>query len=212
MGKQYGHFTLEERCTIAQLQQAGQSIRQIATALDRSPSSVSRELKRNQGARLATSRPMPKSRPVPAAGRARAWIAIQAARLVLDGLRARLVARADRRLARAQKADRRQHETIYRFIYAQIRRTNDGAWRNYLPRAKYKRGWRASEAAPPPASSKPCSHRSAPRAVDSAAPTAIGKADLMLFAAPGQAILVAHERKSRLLLLPSNLASCPSHR
>jgi IS30 family transposase len=38
MGKQYGHFTLEERCTIARLQQAGQSIRQIATALDRSPS------------------------------------------------------------------------------------------------------------------------------------------------------------------------------
>ena len=35
------------------------------------------------------------------------------------------------------------HETIYRFIYAQIRRTNDGAWRHYLPRAKYKRGWRA---------------------------------------------------------------------
>jgi len=38
MGKQYGHFTLEERCTIDRLQQAGQSIRQIATALDRSPS------------------------------------------------------------------------------------------------------------------------------------------------------------------------------
>ncbi|HSH99782.1 MAG TPA: helix-turn-helix domain-containing protein, partial [Reyranella sp.] len=46
MGRQYGHLTLEERCTIAQLQQAGQSKRQIAAALDRSPSSISRELKR----------------------------------------------------------------------------------------------------------------------------------------------------------------------
>ena len=33
-------------------------------------------------------------------------------------------------------------ESIYRFIYAQIRRTNDTDWRNYLPRRKYKRGYR----------------------------------------------------------------------
>src|SRR5882672_1931409 len=52
MGKIYGQFTLDERCTIAQLRQAGQSIRQIAAALDRSPSSISRELKRNHGAQV----------------------------------------------------------------------------------------------------------------------------------------------------------------
>src|SRR5258707_1302708 len=52
MGKQYEHFSLEERCTIARLQQAGQSIRQIATALDRSPSSVCRELRRNHGSQV----------------------------------------------------------------------------------------------------------------------------------------------------------------
>jgi transposase, IS30 family len=33
-------------------------------------------------------------------------------------------------------------ESIYRFIYAQIRRTDDTDWRNYLPRRKYKRGYR----------------------------------------------------------------------
>jgi hypothetical protein len=45
----------------------------------------------------------------------------------------------------------RQHlgwgETIYRFIYAQITRHNDFSWRHYLPRAKSRRGWRASKAA-----------------------------------------------------------------
>ncbi|WP_366526805.1 helix-turn-helix domain-containing protein [Enhydrobacter sp.] len=35
MGRHYSHLTLEERCTIAQLRQAGQSVGQIAAALDR---------------------------------------------------------------------------------------------------------------------------------------------------------------------------------
>src|SRR5258708_16041159 len=52
MGELYDHFTLDERCTMAQLRQAGQSLRQIAATLDRSPSSVSRELKRNHGAHV----------------------------------------------------------------------------------------------------------------------------------------------------------------
>ncbi len=43
----YRQLTLEERCSIARLREAGQSIRQIAAALDREPSTVSRELKRN---------------------------------------------------------------------------------------------------------------------------------------------------------------------
>ncbi len=34
------------------------------------------------------------------------------------------------------------HESIYRFIYAQIARTKDYRWRLYLPRAKSKRGYR----------------------------------------------------------------------
>jgi len=45
----YGHLSLEERCTIAQLHEAGQSCRAIAAALDRAASTVSRELKRNRG-------------------------------------------------------------------------------------------------------------------------------------------------------------------
>ena len=52
MGEQYGQLSLEERCKIAELQQAGHSIRQIASALDRAPSSISRELKRNRGKQI----------------------------------------------------------------------------------------------------------------------------------------------------------------
>ena len=47
--KKYRHFSIEERCEIARRRDAGQSVRKIATALDRSPSSVARELKRNGG-------------------------------------------------------------------------------------------------------------------------------------------------------------------
>jgi IS30 family transposase len=49
MGCRYQQLDLEERCTIARLREGGQSIRKIAAALDRSPSSISRELKRNTG-------------------------------------------------------------------------------------------------------------------------------------------------------------------
>ena len=49
MGRSYGQLSLEDRCAIAELQKTGQSIRQIAAALDRAPSTIARELKRNRG-------------------------------------------------------------------------------------------------------------------------------------------------------------------
>ncbi len=52
MAQQYDHLTLEERCAIARLHEDGQSLRQIAAALDRSPSTISRELKRNRGTKI----------------------------------------------------------------------------------------------------------------------------------------------------------------
>jgi IS30 family transposase len=47
MGRTYRQLSLEDRCEIARLQANGRSIRQIAAALDRPPSTVARELKRN---------------------------------------------------------------------------------------------------------------------------------------------------------------------
>lgn len=50
MGRNYKQFSLEERGEIARLRADGQSLRQIATNLGRTASSVLRELKRNSGA------------------------------------------------------------------------------------------------------------------------------------------------------------------
>src|SRR5260370_39977799 len=47
MGKCYGQLSLEERVEMYRLHAGGTSQNQIASALDRSPSTISRELKRN---------------------------------------------------------------------------------------------------------------------------------------------------------------------
>ena len=144
MGDCYGQLSLEERCKIAELHQAGHSLRQIAAALDRSPSSVSRELKRNRGAQVGYKAVYAQEQAA-----ARRWKGSRLERnaelrdLVLDRLsRGWSPEQIAGRLDRAKAAARISHESIYRFIYDQIRRTNDGSWRLYLPRAKYKRGRR----------------------------------------------------------------------
>src|SRR3954471_8685712 len=144
MGDRYGQLSLEERCTIARLREAGQSIRKIAAALDRSASSVSRELKRNSGRHVGYRPGYAQEQ-----SRARRWSGSRLDRD--DDLRDLVLGRLGAGWSPEQGAGRvaRQsghaiisYETIYRFIYAQLRRTNDGAWRLYLPRAKAKRGRR----------------------------------------------------------------------
>ena len=52
MGQNYGQLSLEQRCTIARHRQAGKTIRQMAAAMDRAPSTIMRELKRNRGSQV----------------------------------------------------------------------------------------------------------------------------------------------------------------
>src|SRR5882762_4392728 len=47
MGQCYGQLSLEERVEIYRLHAAGRSQNEIASALDRAPSTISRELRRN---------------------------------------------------------------------------------------------------------------------------------------------------------------------
>ena len=49
MGTKYTQLSIEDRCRIAGLQEQGRSIRQIAAALDRAPSTIAREIGRNRG-------------------------------------------------------------------------------------------------------------------------------------------------------------------
>ena len=144
MGDQYRQLTLEERCAIARLREAGQSLNQIAAGLDRSTSTISRELKRNSGRQVGY-------RPLYAQEQAwaRRWSGSRLERdeqlrgAVLERLRAGWSPeQVSGRLALEAGHPVISHESIYRFIYAQIRRTNEGGWRHYLPRAKAKRGYR----------------------------------------------------------------------
>src|SRR5712691_699694 len=204
MGEHYEHLSLEERCQIAQLRGDRQSIRQIAAALDRPPSTISRELKRNSGVQIGY-------RPAYAQeqARARRWTGSRLERddelrtLVLDGLaRGWSPEQVAGRLVRQRAAAVISHESIYRFIYAQIGRTNDGNWRRYLPRAKFKRGRRGRKGGSPASFIQDrVSIAQRPKGAQQRGSPGHWEADLMLFATYGQAILVAHERKSRLILL-----------
>ncbi len=151
MGRSYTHLTIEERCDRAPLHATGHSIRQIAATLDRAPSSIARELKRNKS---TTHGYQPSYADQQA--QARCW---QGSKLDRDPtLRAVVLARLQHgwspqqvagRLAVEQHQTVISHETIYRFIYAQIARKKDGSWRHYLPRTKAKRGRRSYQGRSP---------------------------------------------------------------
>jgi transposase, IS30 family len=203
MGQRYHQISLEERCEIARLHSQGCSLRQIAAALDRAPSSIAREIKRN-GSVAAGYKPGYAEQQ----GQARRWTGSKLDRD--SALREMVLARLAQgwspeqvagRLARDNHAPVISYETIYRFIHAQIARTKDYSWRHYLPRGKSKRGWRGRKggsAALHMAQRRPLSER--PAAVKDRRTPGHWEADLMLFKTYGQAILTLHERHSRLLV------------
>jgi IS30 family transposase len=199
----YQQLTIEERCEIARLQGEGHSLRQIASTLDRSPSTISREIRRNSG-QSGDYKP----RYADQQARSRRWSGSKLDRnrdlreKVLDCLaRGWSPEQVSGRLARDTGKHVISHETIYRFIYAQLARTKDYSWRHYLPRAKSKRGWRGRRGGSPAsfiAHRRPLSQRPS-SALDRDTP-GHWEADLILFKTYGQAILTLHERLSRLLI------------
>ena len=179
LGRHYTQLSIEDRCELARLHAQGASLRQIATALDRAPSTIARELKRN------TSRQQGyQPRYAQEQARARRW---GGARLDRDAaLRARVLARLKHGWSPEQIAGRLRreagqtviaHETIYRFIYAQTTRTKpDRAWRHYLPAPSGAgAGAGAGAAAPPPASATGGPWKNGPPPLPTARPRAIGK-------------------------------------
>jgi transposase, IS30 family len=203
MGTTCEQLSIEDRFRIASLQEQGRSIRQIAAALDRAPSTVAREIKRNAG-RSVGYRPAYAHEQT----RARRWRGSKLERN--ESLRCAILERLKQGWSPEQIAGRRvrdqakpsvSHETIYRFIYAQIARSKDYSWRRYLPRAKSKRGRRGMRGGSSASFIEgriPLSERPA-EARDRQTP-GHWEADLMMFAKYGQAILTVHERSSRILL------------
>lgn len=207
MGRVYDQLSLVERCEIARLCAQGCSIRQIAAALDRSPSSISRELKRNagRGPRAAPYKPAYAQ----AQTAARRW---SGSRLDRDeALRKQVLEGLTKGWSPEQVCGRLKleagrsvigHESIYRFIYAQLKRSNDGAWRRYLPRAKARRGRRRRPGGSP-ASFIQQRVALTERPLEALTRQQPGhwEADFMLFSTYGQSVLVLHERTSRLTAL-----------
>lgn len=200
MGKHYSQLSLEERCAIAQGRAAGQSIQKIAAALDRPASAVSRELRRNRA-----SKDSYKPGYADEQAKARRWRGSRLARQ--HGLGREVVTKLAMgwspvqvagRLALEQGSKVISHESIYRFIYAEMRRTNDGSWRKLLPRAKFKRGRRSHAKRNPVLSIKDrVSIENRPKAALSRRQPGHWEADLMLFKTYRQNLIGLHERASR---------------
>jgi IS30 family transposase len=203
MGRRYEQLSLDDRCEIARLQANGRSVRQIAAALDRAPSTISREIKRNRG-RLVGYKPTYAQEQT----QARRWAGSRLERE--PDLRRAVLERLAQGWSPEQVAGRMareagrkviSYESIYRFIYAQIARTKEYRWRHYLPRSKSKRGCRGRKggsAASFIEGRVPVSKR--PKAAADRNSFGHWEADLMLFSRYGQAILTVHERRSRIIL------------
>jgi IS30 family transposase len=216
MGKHYEQLNLSERIEIYRLHAAGKSLRAIATAIGRDPSTLSRELRRNSKPTKAWSRGYDPVRADQLADRRRRW----------DG-RFKLVRQPDLqelvrdRLAMGwspeQIAGRLtlecgriliSHESIYRFVYH--RSAQKDYWHRLLPRRKSKRGRLGRRGGSPAAlmqRRRPLSQR--PAAARDRRQPGHWEADFMLFARYGHNVLVIHERSTRLTLAlkpPNRLA------
>jgi transposase, IS30 family len=202
--QKYKHLSLEERISIARLQEDGQSNQKIAAAMGRSTSTIAREIKRNSSRRQGYRPGYANEQ-----ARARRWTGSRLERdeALRDSVVEKLALgwspeQVSGFLRQCPKSFRISHESIYRFIYAQIARTKDYSWRHLLPRAKSKRGFRGRRGG---SSAKTILHRisihqRSPEVENRKIP-GHWEADLILFATYGQAILAIHERASRLLVL-----------
>ena len=199
----YRQLSIEERCEVARLQAEGASCRQIARRLDRSPSTIWRELSRNSSKSNGY---------YPTFAHQRAWARRwTGSRLERDhALRERVLGllafghspeQAAQRLAREAGQPLISYETIYRFIYAEITRTKDYRWRRYLSKAKWRRGRRPRKGGSSASfilGRRPIAER--PQEVDDRAFSGHWEADTMQFGRSGPVVLVVHERSSRLTI------------
>lgn len=207
MAKTYEQLTLDERIELYRMRKAGESIRKIAAALGRAPSTISRELARNSERTKVWSGGYEPARAEHLAQRRRRWDA----RFKLsrdDALRTHVRGRLESGWSPEQIAGqlKLQHgqpvisyESIYRYVYH--RSAQADYWHRLLPRRKSRRGRLGKRGGSPAeriAGRVAITER--PPEVQTRATAGHWEGDLMLFRRYSQAILVTHERTSRLLL------------
>ena len=207
MAKTYKHLSLEERIELSRLHGAGRSLRSIAAALGREPSTISRELARNSEPTKAWSGGYEPVRAERLALRRRHWDA--RFKLSRDpALRTHVRRRLEAGWSSEQIAGQLRlkhgrcvisYESIYRFIYH--RSAQADYWHRLLPRRKSRRGRLAKRGGSPLKRIQDrVSIAQRPIDVESRETAGHWEGDLMLFQRHRQALLITHERKSRLLL------------
>src|SRR5580693_1203856 len=204
MGRCYGQLSLEERVEIYRLHAAGRSQNEIASALERAPSTISRELRRNSRPTKVWTGGYEPVRAQQLPERRRRW----------DG-RFKLARQPDLRdcvgnsLAMGHSPEQIagrlalehgrviiSHESIYRFIYH--RTAQKDYWHRLLPRHKLRRGHRRRPGGSPASFIKQrLSITERPAEVEGRKVSGHWEADFMLFARYGQGLLVLHERQTR---------------
>ena len=200
MEQNYSHIELNERCEIYHLYENGQSLRQIAAQMRRSPSTISRELRRN---RLTVAGYKPGTADRMAMTRKRRGSKIERLNplrtYVLDGL---AMERTPEQIVGRLRLEQSEHkvsvETIYAWIYGP-----DGRRRKLhklLPKGKSTRGRRArrSHREPPIPNRWPIHMR--PTKAHLRSELGHWEADLMHFSGQPAALLTCVERRSRFLL------------
>jgi len=206
MGDVYSQLTDSERMVIDRMRASGQSKSKIAQALGRHPTTIGREIDRN-------SLPSRGWRAGQYDGRRAHELTRRRRRRGRGHKLARQPALRDQvrdflamgwspeqiagRLALEHGHTVISHESIYRFVYH--RTAQKDYWNRLLPRRKHRRGRHGRRGA---SSVHYIKHRTPiterPSAANARAEPGHWEADLMLFSTYGQAVLVVHERLSRL--------------
>ncbi len=204
MGRKYTHLTLAERIELFCLHKEGRTIRQIATSLGRSPSTVSRELRRNAKKTKQYAGGYEPERANQLAIRRRTWDARfklqrqpelrqQVKHLLNLGWSPEQISG---RLAQHYQRKVISHESIYRFVYH--RSAQKDYWHKLLPRARFRRGRHSRRV------EYALSHLKRRRSIHDRPniSNCIGhwEADLMLFSEYGLAVLVNYDKHSKLAL------------
>jgi len=207
MAKTYEQLSLADRIKLDLMFKEGKSMRVIAAALGRAPSTISRELRRNSRATNQRPAGYDPERAEHRAQRRRRWDArFKLARdpALYEHVRQRLEAgwspetiAGELRLQYGRCLI--SYESIYRFIYHRVAQKD--YWNRLLPKGKSRRG-RLSKRGGSPVDRIRDRVSIAQRPVEVASRGVAGhwEGDLMLFQRHRQALLITHERKSRLLL------------
>ncbi len=208
MGNTYNQLDLNERIELYRLHAGGIALRRIALALGRSPSTLSRELKRNSHPTKVWAGGYDPVRAEQLAQRRRRWDC----RFKLErqpGLRTLVKDYLAMGWSPEQIAGRLtqengntliSHESIYRYVYH--RSAQKDYWHKLLPRRKHRRGKPGKKGGSPALFIKNrVGIAERPGCINLRQRPGDWEADLMLFRKYGQALLVTQERASRLLLV-----------